>query len=300
MLHDFSCSHIKNTNNSALPVLSYPPKASDTDQYPCTEQVKGQISKCIQEAASRSFNIVSQLAENIFAVYGPPTASNPIGFCHVKSVSGQLKPYFVCTGKDCRSFFSRAKQIQVKAISIHLHILSCCTGLFHIPAQTASSPVASGASSTSSVTLSEQPSPNISAFTVHTASTSTSMASTSTSTMSEQPSQPLSRIYTVQLYMARKIPYKMDKELINGIIKKDCHSALHLPGGWPDSFFPEECKCSLCGSALSTSRSHPGQSGSSYLLTENNPFKSITIRVKVCTNNNCKAMHQVFPIDIGM
>jgi hypothetical protein len=67
----------------------------------------------------------------MFAVYGPPSASNPIGFCHVKAVSnseGEVQRY-ICTGKDCRSFFSKAKQTASKVLCIHLHILSCFAGL---------------------------------------------------------------------------------------------------------------------------------------------------------------------------
>ena len=37
----------------------------------------------------------------------------------------------------------------------------------------------------------------------------------------------------------------------------------------------------------------------SYLLTNGNSFREIEIKVKVCTNKECKDMHQVWPIDMG-
>ena len=51
-----------------------------------------------------------------------PTASNPLGFCHVKR-EGRNKSGYSCTAKDCRSFSSKAKGSTAKAFCLHLHLL---------------------------------------------------------------------------------------------------------------------------------------------------------------------------------
>ena len=81
--------------------------------------------------------------------------------------------------------------------------------------------------------------------------------------------------------------------------EKDAKSVLGADSGWPREFVPTDEVCKLCSSPLSQAMCHPGQKGKSYLLTEMNPFKEIEIRVKVCKNIQCKAMHQSFPTDIG-
>ena len=58
--------------------------------------------------------------------------------------------------------------------------------------------------------------------------------------------------------------------------------------------------CDLCASPLSAGRRHPGQGPDdvSYLLTPS-IFSAVEIQVKFCTNKDCKAMHQVWPINQG-
>jgi hypothetical protein len=61
-----------------------------------------------------------------------------------------------------------------------------------------------------------------------------------------------------------------------------------------------EVLCKLCQTQLGASRNHPGAcSKKSYLLTNGNPFLQVEIKVKICSNKSCKAMHQVWPYDLG-
>ena len=56
----------------------------------------------------------------------------------------------------------------------------------------------------------------------------------------------------------------------------------------------------MCASLLSAGRLHPGQGPDdvSCLLTPS-IFRAVEIQVKFCTNKDCKAMHQVWPINQG-
>ena len=65
-------------------------------------------------------------------------------------------------------------------------------------------------------------------------------------------------------------------------------------------FEPTDVFCKLCQTQLNTSRNHPGAvSKKCYLLTNGNPFYQVEIKVKICPNKSCKAMHQFWPYEIG-
>ena len=109
----------------------------------------------------------------------------------------------------------------------------------------------------------------------------------------------VSRSSSLALANQMKLPYTYSDEIMTKIVKQDSNSVLELPGGWPELYFPEANNCELCQSPLNHPITHPGQKGNSYLITANNPFKKVTIKVKMCSNKNCRAMHRVFPINIG-
>ena len=94
-----------------------------------------------------------------------------------------------------------------------------------------------------------------------------------------------------RLIVANSIP----KEIIKkpGLIDSS-------PTGWPEIFEPTETNCGLCNHVLGESCAHPGSRGKSFLLMELNPFKEIRVLVKICTNTECSAMHQVFPYELDM
>lgn len=65
---------------------------------------------------------VVQVSEQSFAVFGLPTASNLLGFCHLKK-EGKTKVGYICTANDCRHFALKAKGITVEACCLHLRLL---------------------------------------------------------------------------------------------------------------------------------------------------------------------------------
>ena len=249
---------------------------SETDLigYPCTEEIREEISITIREADNHSLAPVIKLSDNCYAVYGRPTASNPLGFCHVKRKVDE--GHLVCCGKDCHGTVSKAKQVRVKAICPHLHMLKCALNL-KLDDEFASQEMQDvGSPATVPVDVIPDVAPN------------------------EQGIESTSRKLSVKLALSRKISYNVGKDMLEKISKMDANSFLGLVDkGWPEEFIPNNTERQLCNSVLSSAMTHLGQKGKSYLLTELNPFKSISIRVKMCRNSKCKAMHQPLLYDIG-
>jgi hypothetical protein len=266
MLHSFTCQHIQHVEQEIqAPLKISLEDGEDTiEVYCCSGQIKASLTTIVNE---RSGPMVTKVSEKCFAVHGPPTASNTLGFCHVRLHDSRL----VCTGKDCRAVASKGKQCKVKNLCIHLHVIFCFM------------PEATNTSEATSTPTCSVSGPNV----------------FSPSMVEDEDEASVSRTSTMELAKNRKLPYNFSEELIQNIIKQDCNSVLGLTGGWPESFVPDVNECELCNSPLSSPTSHPGQKGNSYLLTENNPFKKITVKVKFCTNKGCKAMYQVFPVGKG-
>ena len=204
-----------------------------------------------------------------------PTASNPLGFCHVKR-EGRNKSGYSCTAKDCRSFSSKAKGSTAKAFCLHLHLLFASLEQFS-PAEQA------GPSSSSS------------------SSSSASQSEPVVSFDSEDVEDSLQRKSTILLaYKTRSLPYQFPRHLLHSIMARDLCTLFGVEGSWPSLFQPSVDNCGLCESPLGRPINHPGQqSNSAYLVTELNPFKKVDVKVRVCQRRQCMAIHQPFPADIG-
>ena len=71
-------------------------------------------------------NYIEQYTDRTFVVYCPPSATNTLGFCHVKAEDGKNGKYHKCC---CKGFLAKGKQEKSRAICDHLHVLFCCTEL---------------------------------------------------------------------------------------------------------------------------------------------------------------------------
>ena len=294
--------------------------------YPCSDVVRSELSQIVSSLPSANLPSVIQVSDRSFAVFGSPSASRlkenqKLGFCHVQK-EARTKSGYTCTGKDCRSYASKAKGIAVKVCCLHLHLpfaslrqfpsLDSCTSSedFFIsvlvikgPSQTlshtSSSSIAAAEPSCSSSRPTASASSSSSTATIHTPTTS---ASSCSATMHTNPvSSSIQRQSTVTLAeKCRKLRYQIPRVLLRSIMTRDSCTLFGIEGAWPEFFCPEEENCALCGSSLGPVSNHPGQrSADSYLITELNPFKKIDIKVKTCTSKDCLAMHQRFPVDIG-
>jgi len=206
------------------------------------------------------FRHMVKISEHCFAIFTEPSTSNPTGFCHVE-MDGNGK--LQCSNKNCNRKSGSSKQIKSKSICVHLHVLLC---ILKLPEQQQES---FSTCSSALATAIDTPTPD---------ATDSGLS--------------VSRTSSIKLKLTKTIPYPVPKVILN---------ACRMQMSWPTSFLPQTQVCDLCGSLLSNGQRHPGQGQEdlSYLLT---PliFQPVGIHVKFCSNQMCKAMHQVWPVDQGI
>ena len=107
-LANFSCPHIdevvKTNCQLSLPVAYLKP---DLERFVASESLKTCIKEVINGAQSVQ-HVAIQVSDSMFCVYGQATASNPLGFCHVRRCFESSQ--FMCTGKDCRGLLLKANK----------------------------------------------------------------------------------------------------------------------------------------------------------------------------------------------
>ena len=121
----FRCEHI----DKAVDLLSQPQALHriNTDQlmsYTCSTVMRDEICANLGElAVGYGTAPVIQVGDTVFAVYAAASASNPLGFCHVKRNPDNSS--ITCCGKNCRGIMSKGKQERVRSLCIHVHTLLC-------------------------------------------------------------------------------------------------------------------------------------------------------------------------------
>ena len=167
-----------------------------------------------------------------------------------------------CCSKDsdCKAFVAKVRYERTRKICVHLHAV-LCTGAF---------------------TVEEPPSTGDSDHPVAAAE-----STTSTSTASTQ------RLRTLELNVNRQLAYDfISPDLLRVIDEQNARS-------WPTKFAPTATACKLCGHNLGEEVKHPGSEGQAYLLTMARPFAKVDVRVLICKNSACRAIHQADPANIG-
>ena len=81
-----------------------------------------------------------KVTDKTYAVYGPPSSTNTLGFCHVKVQSGTVASFHKCT---CKGYVSKGKQEKSRSLCVHLHVLFCCLELSSRPPLSSSSSASS-------------------------------------------------------------------------------------------------------------------------------------------------------------
>jgi len=165
-----------------------------------------------------------------------------------------------CSNKNRSRKSGSGKQVKTISVCLHLHVLLCILKL----------PEEQQEASCSSV----------SSTTPHTAPDATEFGLSASRTSSIKPN------------LSKTISYAVPQ-----VTLKECR----MQTSWPTSFLPQAQVCDLCGSPLTNGQGHPGQGRDdlSYILTPWS-FQPVGIQVKFCSNQICKAMHQVWPVDQGI
>ena len=275
-LANFSCPHIdevvKSNCQLSLPVAYLRP---NLESFVASESLKTCIKEVINGAQSVQ-HVAMQVSDTMFCVYGPATASNPLGFCHVRKCSDCESSQFICTGKDCRGFAAKGKQTKTKSMCIHVSIMCAC--------------FSRECSSDRDVRVFDD-------------SNKIESEGDMIDSSNESQAELKKRLSTLKLAEKIKVlPYELPHDLLDAISKRDACTLLGIDNGWPDCFSPDDAfNCGLCSSPLGGPRTHPGQAQNTpcYLITELNPFKKVQIKVKICSSPTCSAMHQASVEKLG-
>jgi hypothetical protein len=194
--------------------------------------------------------IIIKVSDNMYSVYGPPSASNTVGFCHVKQL--HEKHMFVCTGKDCRGIASKGKQARTKAVCIHLHALYSTLNM-----SIEVDPSQKEEHDCDSVPVGNVPPGH-----------------------SKEEESSVSRESTLKLAeIESTFPYVVPRPTLAKLMQQDASTLFGMAG--LETFSPATNKCGLCNEDLGKGIRHNGQRGSGYLISELNAFKKCEIFVKL-------------------
>lgn len=313
-LDRFACEHLNKVKDSVGAKEEFHLTAEQINNYPGGADIQRKMEAANTYAKSLAVPQVVRVSETSYAVCSMPDTYAENGFVHVKKVNG----VFTCAVKNCR-VLSGGRQLKTRHVCLHLHLLSCSTGFWKTASSNSTMTRSTSATSTSrdpTLTVSTSttviPTDSASAHGItQTASTSTSPTqpvskaahvipetstpSTVTPTDSSSRSSTtssVSRISTIKLNLASHYPYHIPLHILHVARAGDCRTSCCVGGGWPKDFIPADQTCRLCGSGLHPPRCHPGSQGKAVLITNVNPFLPVNIKVKICQNGECQAMHQ--------
>ena len=258
----FTCKHIEQIVHAESSRFSVEMDESMISAYPCDLETKHALRKCLSPGG---FPTVIEVSERNYAVYANPTATNPLGFCHVKTLEGGG---FLCASKECRTPTGNTKTTKTRQFCTHVNIL-CCVLREKKPTSYGSS------TSTTSTSESEQV-----------------VAEEAVPPKPEGKASSTSRASTITLNAYRALPYQIPLHILRRLSEMESKTHLKVEGGFPDLFQPSETVCGLCKSNLNAPRIHSGGKGEGYIICDLVPFKRVQVRVRYCSNRQCQAMHQ--------
>lgn len=117
----FNCDHVALVERGPVsePQDTWTPtEANITSFTECSETVKADIKRVV-DSLKPDQPIVISVCENKYLVFGHPSATNTIGYCHVTKADGKL----FCASKDCKSSVAKCKHVRQKELCLHLHTI---------------------------------------------------------------------------------------------------------------------------------------------------------------------------------
>ena len=259
-LNKFSCPHLEKVKDIMPSREEHHLNSEKLAEYPGGADILRNMTDAAYYAKQLGVPQVIRVSGSSYVVCGIRDTSATTGFVHVKSDNDTL----LCSVKHCW-IFSGGKQLKTRHVCLHVHLLSCSLDLWKVP------------------------SPAIASSTTPTAAVSTC---TSNETSSTIPTSSVARTSTLKLNQATHYPYHTPLSVISASHNADSHTLCGMDGGWPKEFTPVDVICRLCGSSLHPPRCHPGSQGKAFLITNSNPFSPVNVKVRMCQNVACQAMHQ--------
>ena len=117
----FCCEHCNILKPFSSPTLAKNLHEDDIRSHKCDNSTQRMLIDAIQPP--EDFRHVVEITQSCYSVYhgasqGP---SNPTGYCNVQKRDG----LFRCTNKSCSKKSDNSKQLKLRTICLHLHILFC-------------------------------------------------------------------------------------------------------------------------------------------------------------------------------
>ena len=124
-MNKFSCKHLDEVKNAVAAVKEYHLSPQQVSEYPGGSDVHGKMLDSVNHAKVLGVPQVIRVSETSYAVCGMPDTFAENGIVHLKQVNGT----FSCVVKNCRTI-TGGKQLKPRYVCLHIHLLSCCLGLW--------------------------------------------------------------------------------------------------------------------------------------------------------------------------
>ena len=260
----FSCSHVVKCKAAISFECSYGLSVEKIEEYQGGDAAKQAISDTLKTRECGR-PVVCKISDVNYVVLGPTSTNNTMQYAHVRNQNGKL----VCCSKDsaCNKIVAKGKYERAKNVCLHLHTLFCVRAFERI----ASLDDVAGVSSSASAVLQGR------------------------GEFKLLDCNQTQRENSIKLGAKQTVPYRIPPALLRQIDERNAGATLE----WPKEFIPHQENCGLCGSPLGKPIKHSGSDGTATLITSSVCFRNVEIRVKVCSNKECKAINREQPYELG-
>ena len=124
-MNKFSCKHLDQVKQSVGAVKEYHLSPQQVSEYPGGSDIHGKMLDAVSHAKVLGVPQVIRVSETSYAVCGVPDTFAENGFVHLK----QVNAIFSCAVNNCRTI-TGGKQLKSRNVCLHIHLLSCCLGLW--------------------------------------------------------------------------------------------------------------------------------------------------------------------------
>lgn len=127
-LDKLQCEHLNKVKESANAKAEFYLTSDKLNDYPGSSEIQSTMEAALKYADHLGVPQVVRVSEMSYVVCGIPDTYAESGFVHVKTVESRLH----CTVSNWHVLVG-GKQLKVRSICLHAHLLTCCLGLWKSP-----------------------------------------------------------------------------------------------------------------------------------------------------------------------
>ena len=165
------------------------------EQYRGDNNTKEVLKNLTSFLENNEMPAVVKVGDGVHVAYGSPSSASPLGYAHVYKREDKYR----CSSSNCKVIYGSGKQQKISKLCIHQHVLLCTKNEEN--------------SQNKSTTSLQKSVPSVSTH-------DSVSASSSTNTLSAE------HVSSVNLNMARAIPYVIPKEILQRIKEMDAATIL--------------------------------------------------------------------------